>query len=175
MIKNWFQYIKEDYNGDAIISDIEQQDIPEVLNVCAKVLGDVDSEEDVKEYLSSVTDWNISKKAVVGGKIVGAYLFNEQPITEFLEGCDCTTEDVSKYANLRGIQGLGLALLPECRGTGIGRKMRDIPLHMGYDYIWGQHLKSLHNIDQWLKFGRRVVADGMIGEDDLYVTLMDLK
>lgn len=62
MIKNWFQYIKEDYNGDAIISDIEQQDIPEVLNVCAKVFGDVDSEEDVKEYLSSVTDWNISKR-----------------------------------------------------------------------------------------------------------------
>lgn len=41
---------------------------------------------------------------------------------------------------------------------------------MGYDYIWGQHFKTLYNIDNWKKFGRRVVAE----TEDIYVTLMDL-
>jgi hypothetical protein len=46
---------------------------------------------------------------------------------------------------------------------------------MGYDYIWGQHLKGLHNVDNWTKFGRRLVADGDINGEDMWVTLMDLK
>ena len=80
-------------------------------------------------------------------------------------------EDLSKYKNLRGIQGVSLGILPEYRNQGIGKQLRDLPKTMGYDYIWGQHFKSLKNVEHWTKFGRRKVAD----DNGIYVTLMDLK
>ena len=61
--------------------------------------------------------------------------------------------------------------MPEYRDLGIGKKLRDYPLQLNFDYIWGQHLKGLQNIDNWTKFGRRIINNN----GDLYITLMDLK
>lgn len=124
--------------------------------------------EEVKDYISSVANWSLSVKATMEDKIIGCYIFNEDSVMEF---ASCQKEDLSKYKDLKAIQGVGLAVLPEYQGTGTGKKLRDYPLHLNYDYIWGQHLKGLHNIDNWVKFGRRVVADC----GDIFVTLMDLK
>jgi len=172
MIKNWHQF-NESHNN-ILIRNIESYDINEVLDLCAIVFDNVMEENELKSYLSSVTDWSISKKAVLNDKIIGCYLFNTEPVTDFLKNCECLKEDISKYENLRGIQGIALALLPEYRNSGIGRELRSIPINMGFDYIWGQHLKELHNITQWTKFGRRVVADGLVHDEDMYVTVMDL-
>ena len=173
MIKRYLQFIKESHEN-FIIESITENDIDDVLEICAKVFGDVDSAEDVKSYLGEATNWNISKKAVINNKIIGCYLFNEDSIVDFLDGKDCVLENLSKYTSKKGIEGLGLALLPEYRNMGIGKEMRNIPLDMDYDYVWGQHLKGLHNIDNWTKFGRRIVADGDIDGEEMYVTLMDL-
>ena len=169
------RYIKE-YNqfNNFIISNIQNSEIEEVLDICVNVFDAVDSPDEIKSYLREETDFNISLKATINNKIVGCYLFNTKSVNDFLKDCDCLKEDISKYENKRGIQGLALALLPEYRGSGIGKELRKMSINKNYDYIWGQHLKGLHNIDQWEKFGRRVIADGNIDGEEMYVTLMDI-
>jgi GNAT superfamily N-acetyltransferase len=170
-IKSWDEFINENFNPlQPRILPIEEEDIPEVLEVCVDAFQEVDTPEGIREFLGGETDWSISKKCVIGDKIVGCYLFNEQSVAVMLDECGCAKEDYEKYRELRGIQGLGLALYPDYRGSGIGRMMRSIPLQMGYDYIWGRHLKGLHNVDQWIKFGRRVIGEN----EEEYVSLMDL-
>lgn len=155
-------------SGSIDITKINQEDIPEVLDICAKVFSNVMSPNEVKKYINSVANWEMSVKATMNNQIIGCYILNEDSVLEFEQ---CADEDLSKYKTLKGIQGIALAVLPEFRGTGAGRKLRDYPLHLNYDYIWGQHLKGLQNIDNWLKFGRRLVGDC----NGLYITLMDLK
>ena len=43
---------------------------------------------------------------------------------------------------------------------------------MKYDYIWRQHPKTSNYC---IKFNQRIVADGEIDGEDMYVTLMDIK
>lgn len=101
-------------------------------------------------------------------------MLNTDSIFEFLKNSNCLLEDISKYKNKIGIQGIALVVTSEYRKFGIGREMRNIPLNMGYSYIWGQHLKGLYNIRNWVDFGRRIVADGEINGEEMYVTLMDI-
>lgn len=150
------------------ISPIHSEDIKEVLHICSIIFSNVMSPNEVRGYIKSVAKWDISVKATIGDKIVGCYIFNEDPV---MDQANCSKEDLSKYKKLKGIQGVALAVLPKFRGTGVGRLLRNYPLKLNYDYIWGQHLKGLHNVDNWMKFGRRLVGDC----EDLYITLMDLK
>lgn len=152
------------------ILDINEDDKDAILEICAEVFQDVMDYDATIGYLDAVTDWSISKKAVLGDKIIGCYLFNEQPVTQFV-GAQVKGENLKKYSNLKGIQGVALALLPEYRNSGYGKQLREVTKSLGYDYIWGQHLKGLHNVDNWLRYGRRLVADTR----HLYITLMDLK
>lgn len=168
--------INENFNIEYKILNVSEDRIDEILEVAAQVFGDVNSQDEIKEFLNDETNFDISKMVLVDDNVVGCYLFNETQINDFLDGHnDIMLEDISKYENKKGIQGLGLALLPEYRNIGVGKELRNIPLEMNYDYIWGQHLKGLHNIDNWLKFGRRVIADGVIDGEDMYVTIMDIK
>ena len=171
MIKKWLQFINESYlPTDCQILPINLEDKEAIFEICIVCFSEVDSPEGIRSFLGSETDWSISKKCVLGDKVIGCYLFNTQPVSEMLDVCGCAKEDYTKYEGLRGLQGLGLALLPEYRGSGIGKMMRDIPLKMDVDYIWGRHLKGLHNISSWVKFGRRIIGEN----EEEYVTIMDL-
>lgn len=149
------------------ISPTTKQDIPECLEVCAVVFSKVMSYNGVKSYIGGTADWNISAKAEYQGKIVGCYILRKAPISSQQ---NCSKEDLTRYKKLKGVEGVGLAVLPEYRDLGIGKKLRAYPLDKGYDYIWGLHMKSLHNIDNWVKFGRRIICD----TGSMFTTLMDL-
>ena len=100
------------------------------------------------------------------GRIIGGYFCEFNNIPEFF------LENGESYKGKVGIQGVALFLLPEFRGQKIGATLRVIPTEMeGVDYIWGQHLKSLGNVQNWTAFGRRVVSVSNYGSA---VTLMDL-
>lgn len=157
--------IKGIFSSGLKISPTRKEDIDECLEVCAIVFSKVMAYESVKSYISGTADWGISAKAEYQGRIVGCYILRKAPV-----GKGCSKEDLSRYAKLNGVEGIGLAVLPEYRDLGIGKKLRAYPLDKGYDYIWGLHLKGLHNIDNWIKFGRRVVCDS----GDMFTTLMDL-
>jgi hypothetical protein len=58
-----------------------------------------------------------------------------------------------------------LAVDKSIRGMGWGNKLKDYPKTLGIDYIWGQQLKTLNNLNDWLK--RRE----LVGEtNSVYIT-----
>lgn len=101
-------------------------------------------------------------------QVIGVMMLGDNQVTDFFEK---NSPQYEKYSKLKGIEGVALCVDPEYRNLGIGDKLRKIPTTLGYDYVWGQQLKSLKNINQWLKFGRRIVYE----DKTMYVTLMDLK
>ena len=181
-ILSWTLYNE---NNNIQILPVEDTDVTEILNICAEVLSNVDNPERIKGYLGRATKWNLSKKCVLNGKIIGAYLLNEFPLQVMLDDCkrlfnegklvQCDFEDYEKYRTLHGLHGLALVVLPDFQKIGAGKKLRDVPLHMDYDYIWGMHLETLQNIEQWTNFGRKVLGKFTDEENEtVYITVMDL-
>jgi GNAT superfamily N-acetyltransferase len=72
------------------------------------------------------------------------------------------------------MEGVALGVIPKFRNLGIGKELmkigEKIAIEKNCDYIYGQHLVSLKNLDEWLKFGRRLIANF----GGLYVTIKDL-
>ncbi len=69
---------------------------------------------------------------------------------------------------MRGIEGVLLAVDKSIQGQGWGNRLKDYTRTLGFDYIWGQQLKPLNNLKDWLK--RRE----LVGEvENCYITLED--
>jgi hypothetical protein len=103
-------------------------------------------------HIQATTDWDLSALLYLDDKILGVYLIG--------------TNQLSNYKDLRGIEGVLLAVDDSIRGQGWGNKLKDYPKTLGVDYIWGMQLKSLGNLNDWLK--RRE----LVGEtEDCYITL----
>ena len=96
-------------------------------------------------------------------KIIGGYFLEYNNINDY-----CISES---YKDKVGLQGVALFLLPEFRGMGIGRVLRNIPLEMPVDYVWGMHYNALNNTDKWVKFGRKQISKN----SGMSITLMDLQ
>lgn len=109
--------------------------------------------------IAQETNWSLSAILVdEDDKLLGAYLLGDLQVDSIIE-----TED---YKELNGVEGVLLAVDESIRGQGWGTKLKDYPNILGFDYIWGQQLKTLNNLKDWLK--RRV----LVGEtDSVYVTL----
>jgi len=130
------------------ISLIGKEDIDDVLELADKVFWD--SGMDNKLYIGSNADWSISVKMVDSDRIIGFYIFNK-------EGLPFSNDKFSGKA----VQGVALGIDEEYKGKGLGKKLIQYPyenLGNQFDYIWGMQLKSLKNIDDWLK-RREIVAD----------------
>lgn len=151
------------------IDKIKKSEIYRCIDVVAKSFSHVMGYDDTFFLIRSLKiDWNLSYKASIDNVIVGCYLLNEGGVEKFEK---CSLEDLTPYKNLKGIEGVVLAVLPEYRSFGIGKILREIPKKLGYDYIWGQQFKFLGNLEDWTRFGRRLVADC----GDINITLMDIK
>jgi hypothetical protein len=55
------------------------------------------------------------------------------------------------FHDLKGVEGVLLAVDESIRGRGWGNRLKDYPKTLGVDYIWGQQAKGLNNIKDWLK------------------------
>jgi GNAT superfamily N-acetyltransferase len=75
------------------------------------------------------------------GKIIGCYIVADRKLRQM--------------PDKKGIEGIGLCILPEYRGKGYGELLKDwlekYAKENNYDFVFGQHLKSLHNLEPWLK------------------------
>ena len=160
---------KESSKGTARVSSltpekIKDKDIPEAIEVaklCFPEFTDI-VEEVVREALNN--DFSHSYVVKDNGRIIGGYFLGQNQLPSDVKGA-------ADYADKRGIEGVALFVLPEYRGKGIGHTLRDIPLHSGMDYIWGQHYDELNNLEPWKAFGRK----HMDTIDGVHITLMDLK
>jgi GNAT superfamily N-acetyltransferase len=132
-----------------------------------------DSRKGLLKY-SKQGELGLSKVAEVDGKFAGFYLLRKGSVMEVLsddpEFAGITVyEDLDPYRGKRGVEGVALAVLPEFRGSGVGRALMDAPKSMGFDYIYGYQFKSLGNLQNWLG-RRRLVAE----TTTFYCTLQDL-
>jgi hypothetical protein len=113
--------------------------------------------------IAQETNWDISAKLVdENDKLMGLYLIGNQQVGSIIK-------DVT-YTKLKGVEGVVLAVDESIRGLGWGDKLKDYPKTLGVDYIWGQQLKTLKNLDSWLK--RRVLVGETAG---VYITLEEFK
>jgi hypothetical protein len=101
--------------------------------------------------LQQETNWDISAILLDDeDKIMGLYLLGDSQL-------DSLTVN-EKFIKLKGVEGVLLAVSEKIRGEGWGNKLKDYPKTLEFDYIWGQQLKSLNNLEDWLK-RRELIAE----------------
>jgi hypothetical protein len=112
-------------------------------------------------HVKHSTNWEISAMLIDDNNaIVGAYLLGDLQLPAMIKN-----EASDKYEGLKGVEGVLLVIEPSIRSKGWGNKLKYYPKTLGVDYIWGQQLKSLNNLEDWLK--RRE----LIGvSEDIYIT-----
>lgn len=135
------------------------------------------SDAAIAEFANYYTDWDISRKLMLDGILVGFYLLQEDSVANLMDARydSCVAlEDLSGYAHKRGVEGIILLVLPKYRGKGYGNLLKDLPRQMGYDYVYGEQFKATPEVLQhWLK-RRRLIADCSSIWGDVWVTLEDL-
>lgn len=124
--------------GEIKIEKIKKEDIDEVVNIASHIFSNVMPYDANQSYIRSVTDFDISCKLTNNDEIIGFYLLSPKNLKD-----------------KKGLEGIALGVKPEYRGKGLGEKLKDwfenFAKSNGYEFIFGQHLKGLHNIDSWLK------------------------
>jgi GNAT superfamily N-acetyltransferase len=157
------KYLKlfENFNSPTI-EKIMEKDKEEVLHIVSNIFSEMTemSYDECKEYTEESTDWDKSVKLVLNDKIIGCYIVADKQLEEM--------------PDKKGIEGIGLCILPEYRGKGYGELLKDwletYAKENDYDFIFGQHLKSLQNLDPWLK--RRELYNE---DEDTYYTIKWIK
>ena len=153
------------------IEPIQTYEISELLDIKWRVFCQYyKNKEGCDSYTLASTDWSILVKLTLKGKIIGMYLLKEGSLSEFIISEHITTlyENIQSYQDLRGLQGVTLAIDETYRGRGWGNILKDYPKTLGYDYWWGIAFKTLGNLKDWQKRAR------LVGESqDLYLILTD--
>ena len=146
------------------LEKLKLTNIPEALSVGRACFPQFADEFD--EVCIEALDNDFSNSYVVKdrGRIIGGYFLGNHQLPSEVKGS-------APYNNKHGIEGVALFVLPEYRGKDIGRLLRDIPLKMNIDYIWGQHYDELNNLAPWIKFGRKVLDT----IDGVHFTVMNIK
>lgn len=83
-----------------------------------------------------------------GPHMAGVYILRELPLSACLDPKRYPA--VAKYQG-RGVEGVMLGLRSQHRGQGHGLRLIELPKALGYDYVWGQALDSLNNLELWKK------------------------
>lgn len=163
-------------NDGGSIQPVTREDNQEIMQMMLDAFSAHASVDSIVGELKYSVDMKISKKLVVDGKIVGVYLLGERDLLQFLNAhakyskIELSPEDRKWLKGKRGVKGTALVVLPEYRARGFGKQLIDLPSKLGYDYIWGEALKSLNNLEHWLK-RRKLVATVA---DEVYVTMQKL-
>lgn len=141
-----------------LVQGIPQNRIDEVLEWSYKLFEDKMDKSDFKTYLNYVSNFDLSIMLLDDNdKLFGVYILGNNQITQF-------TKD-ALYENLNGVEGVLLGVDKSIMGNGYGTKLKDYTKTLGFDYVWGQQLKSLNNLTHWLKRRKLVAITG-----DVYIT-----
>ena len=133
--------------NEVTIRRIKQSDMVDIAENLEEVFHETGMSR--KQLMSELEGYSerLSIVAEVNREIAGFYLLGDHQIPD--KGPEAI---YNKLKQLKGIEGIALGVFKKFRGKDIGKKLilypRTIP---GIDYIWGYQLKSLNNIDDWLK------------------------
>jgi hypothetical protein len=167
--------ILEDINNIEIVHiGSDNESVEEALAVFAAAFPQHPLDE-VRDFIMSSVNWDNSIKATSNGKTVGIYLIGDRQLSDVIDDEKAEpAEDLERYSHKKGVEGVALGVLPEIKGIGVGKKLKDSLLSMtNADYIFGLQYKSLNNLQYWLK-SRRVVAQSH-SDEAVFITLQDIK
>ena len=175
---------KKKDKSEVTISHFEtEEEVRDAIRIALKVFRGQMDPQSLINYILKVADWDTSVKAVYEGNVVGFYFFSEHQLSDairyyMVRDYNCYSKrqcdekypgsiviDPVEFDDLEGIEGVALGVNPEYKGLGIGKKLIEYSQNLPYDYVWGQQLESLQNIDHWTK--RREIAAYFPG---LYLT-----
>ena len=157
------------------ISKISYEDKPAVYAAFELCFPDYAPVTDsMREFLEESVNWTISYKAEYHKEIVGFYLLGERKLSVTMAAENAVAhEDISKYENLYGVEGVALGVIPEFRKTGLTEKLKqEVKTIPGLQFIYGMQYKSLGNLKYWLR-SRRLIAESYTAEP-VFITLEDI-
>ena len=139
---------------------IELNQIQEVLDFSFPFFEHVISRIGFDYFMRDLANANWQKSVLLlddHNNVKGVYILgNNQLPSQYVQ---------AKHVGLIGIEGLLLVVDESSRSQGWGNKLKDYPKTLGYGYIWGQQLKGLNNLKDWLK-RRELVGT----TDKVYIT-----
>lgn len=142
-----------------IIKGIPKEKRLEVITWTFEYFKHVTGKDYFFAIIAQESNWDISVMLVDNeDKLMGVYLFGDLQVDSII--------DTKDYKDIKGIEGIVLAVEASIRGEGWGNKLKGYPKTMGVDYVWGQQLKTLNNLPDWLK-RRKLVGE----TKSVYVTL----
>ncbi len=129
------------------LSVLDKADLRSAIDLCVATFTPYVADPlDVPAYLKHASP----KRSLAlhrDGQLVGVYLGCEGNLRSRLRRFRCLN-------HASGLEGVALALVPELRGSGYGRLLRNAFVsaasRWGCDYVWGVALTSLENLDNWL-------------------------
>ena len=158
--------------GSGGVRPFKAEDQPGIDQVIAVVFKDLLSPSRLDFYAHD-HDPKLTLVYEREGRIVGCYLLKENSVLSAVEEGAKPLEDLEKYRNLRGIEGVALAILPEYQyNIGAAIELLSRPTEMGFDYMWGAQNAKLGNLLKWTKLSRLVAV--CEGPPKWTVTLRDL-
>lgn len=155
--------IKEQKNN-ITIRKLKRDDFVEIDKNIEQVFEKTNLRKETIWGMIGKIDLELSIVALVNGKLAGFYFLKEEDIPEEHNNV------YEKLKNKRGVEGVALGVFEPYRNMGVGKELIDYTQNMDYDYIWGMQLKSLENINDWLK-RRKIYYE----DDFLYITYRILK
>ena len=142
------------------IMDIDRKDIPKFLKMASNTFANLGmGPESIKEYIRLVTDWTISKQLVYKDKTIGVILLRPENIENIIESDYTLYCDLDKFNNKRGAQVIALIILPKYRNKETVEILKSVPKILGFDYIFGEQLKTLNNLLFLFRFKELIAED----------------
>lgn len=127
-----------------IVKGIDKTNIESILNWSYPYFETLISEQSYDNIILSDTNWDISFMLLNDkDDILGVYLIGDCQLPIDIDDNDIST--------MIGVEGVLLIIDDSIRNQGWGNKLKDCPKDLGVDYIWGQQLKELNNLNDWLK------------------------
>ncbi len=129
-----------------ISQGIPSNKVTEVLEYSYQYFNHVMDEANFHYYMENLADVNWEQSVLLlddEDNIKGTYILGNHQITSMLKA--------EGYLGLNGIEGVLLCVDESLRGLGYGNLLKEYPKTLGYDYIWGQQLIPLNNLNDWLK------------------------
>ena len=159
-------------NKNFVVRKFKAEDKEQVLTLAIKAFSHLMSENEIPDYIDSVTNYEKSIVADKNGEIVGFYLLGDRQLNNGIEDEEAKSiyVDLDVYNKKTGLEGVALVVKDSERGGGLGSKLKDYTRTLGVDYVWGIQYKDLGNLEQWLK-RRKLAAEN----DEVNITVEDFR
>lgn len=132
-----------------MIRQINDNDLHIIKNRLAEVFNKTSLPNNVIWDSCQPINMKYSIVIEVDGVLAGFYLLRPRNITDFFKHSNFMINH--GIQNMIGIEGIALGVFTEYKNLGLGKILIEYPKNYHFDYIWGLQLKSLNNINHWLK------------------------